>query len=388
MTTIAYVHHKNVLQASSTTRASQAGFRGMAQFMTDAVRGVFGNLHYIAPLRNIPSPSAGLRILSKNFGHGKYFDWAEPSLSRNYARQLRRKLASVNVDVVLASEFKHVAFLKCPQTLVAWQDACYAHMAESYPWGEGLCQRTIRDIERLDRQTLENADLIALPSEWAVQYARDKYPATAEKVVAIPWGANIHCDRTEEDINRIGEAKSTATCKLLFCGVEWARKGGDIALAITKRLNETGLPTELVVVGCSPPNEEDLPEYVTLKGFIDKNSRSGQAELNTLFSEAHFLVLLSKAENFGLVICEAGSFGLPSIGSKAGGITSAIREDINGKTFALDSPLEQYSEFISGLFADPEAYRKLTLSTYADYCSRLSWEAAAKELKANIERLK
>lgn len=386
MTTIAYVHHKDVLQANSTTKTSQAGFRGMAQFMTEAVRGVFGNLEYIAPLKNIPSVPAGLRVLTKNYGHGNYFDWAEPSLSKNYGRQLQRKLESIEVDVVLATEFKHVAYLDCAQTLVVWQDASYVQMTENYAWGEGLCQRTVRDLESLDRMTLENADIVAFPSEWAVEYARDRYPSASEKLVAIPWGANIDCDRTEADIARIREAKSTTTCKLLFCGVEWIRKGGDVALEIARRLNDTGLPTELIVVGCRPPSEIDLPEFVTVKGFIDKNDEAGQAALNALFSEAHFLMLLSKAENFGLVICEASSFGLPSIGSKVGGITSAIQDDINGKTFPSDAPLDQHCDYISGLFNDPEAYRTLAQSTYADYCARLSWEAAAKELKATIER--
>ncbi|GJD17235.1 hypothetical protein RIVM261_021910 [Rivularia sp. IAM M-261] len=44
-----------------------------------------------------------------------------------------------------------------------------------------------------------------------------------------------------DDIHTIIKAKKPIPCKLLFIGVDWVRKGGDIALEVVKELNENGL---------------------------------------------------------------------------------------------------------------------------------------------------
>jgi hypothetical protein len=62
----------------------------------------------------------------------------------------------------------------------------------------------------------------------------------------IPWGANFECNRTLDDIHTTIKAKSKRPCKLLFIGVDWVRKGGDIALRVVKELNENGLDSTAI----------------------------------------------------------------------------------------------------------------------------------------------
>lgn len=88
------------------------------------------------------------------------------------------------------------------------------------------------------------------------------------------------CNRTSDDIRTLIKAKKPSPCKLLFIGVDWVRKGGDTALQVVKQLNENGLETELIVVGCKPKVKEPLPGTVKVIEFIDKCKPQGIEQLN------------------------------------------------------------------------------------------------------------
>lgn len=49
-----------------------------------------------------------------------------------------------------------------------------------------------------------------------------------------------------------GACRPSNCCRLLFIGRDWRQKRGDIALEVSKRLNEDGLPSTLTVVGARP----------------------------------------------------------------------------------------------------------------------------------------
>ncbi len=109
-------------------------------------------------------------------------------------------------------------------------------------------------------------------------------------------------------------------------GVDWHRKGGDIAYAVAKRLNQIGLPTELTVVGCQPLINEPIPKFVKSLGFIKKSAPEGKERLNRLIIESHFLILPSLADCTPMVFPEANSLGVPCLSTKVGGIPSIIQE--------------------------------------------------------------
>ncbi len=67
------------------------------------------------------------------------------------------------------------------------------------------------------------------------------------------------------------DSKSRDICKLLFIGVDWERKGGDVALKVVELLNNMGVQTELHIVGCDP--EGSMPTFVVRHGFIPKKTR-------------------------------------------------------------------------------------------------------------------
>jgi len=88
-------------------------------------------------------------------------------------------------------------------------------------------------------------------------------------------------------------------------------------------LNNKGIERRLRVVGSRP--KCDLPGFVEVFGFINKDSESGEQKLIELFKSADFLVLSTRAEAARIVFSEASALGLPSVTYATGSATDHVR---------------------------------------------------------------
>ncbi len=240
----------------------------------------------------------------------------------------------------------------------------------------------------MEQSALNKCELVVLASEWAAQTAIDIYGINPSKVKVVPWGANVTCNRTIDDINNAIKARSTTSCKLLFIGVEWLRKGGDVALEIAKGLNRMGLKTQLQVVGCQPKINESELNFVSIKGFIDKSTSEGLNEFNRLMAESHFLILPTLADCSPHVLIEANSFGVPCLTTNTGGIPTIIKNDFNGKTFAVDANIADYCSYIVSKLENYSDYERLAVSSFNEYQDRLNWNISAQAVKQLLIELR
>lgn len=325
------------------------------------------------------------KFFYSGFFSKKYLREREPKLLRHYASQVEKALAKSDCDIVFSPGNAAVAYLKTDKPIVFWADATFAGLLDFYPSFSNLCDESIRKGNDIEQQALSNCRLVIFSSEWAARSAVGNYEIDQKKIRVLPFAANISCDRSEADIEKLVRQKNGNVCRLLFIGVDWIRKGGDIALEVARRLNARGIKTELHIVGCEPAMP--MPDFVIPHGFISKNTDEGRARLDALFSASHFLILPTRAECFGIVFAEASSFGLPSLASNVGGIPSAIREGKNGHMFALDTDPDEYCDCIASLMTAPEAYRALALSSFAEYTDRLNWTTVGKQLAAILRNL-
>lgn len=290
-------------------------------------------------------------------------------------------------QVVLGSFGDHLAFLETRLPLVVWTDGTFLRLRDFYPDYQNLCAATRRAGEWIDRTVLERCRLAVFASDWAAESALKDYGLNPDKVHVIPFGANVECSRTLADIEALIATRPESPCRLLFVGRIWERKGGDLALAVAQRLNDMGMRTELTLVGSSPPKATHLPAYVKPRGFISKSTPEGRAELDRLFGESHFLLLPTRAEAYGIVFCEAASFGLPSLATAVGGVPSIIREGLNGYTFPLSAGPEAYAHQIERLMRRYYEYRVLARNSYLEYQRRLNWPTAARRMRALLEKI-
>src|SRR5262249_22755864 len=129
------------------------------------------------------------------------------------------------------------------------------------------------------------------------------------------------------------------------------------------------------------------PAYVKCLGFISKHTLQGQQTLQTLLADSHFLFVPSRAEAYGIVFCEANAFGIPCLTTYVGGIGTVIKDNVNGMTFALNSPVSVYCDTILDLMHDRKRYEALALSSYHEYETRLNWKVATLQVKKLIENV-
>ncbi|MBW4664428.1 MAG: glycosyltransferase family 4 protein [Chroococcus sp. CMT-3BRIN-NPC107] len=384
---IAYLTSYDVLDSSKWPK-NQVGLCGAGYYLAKTLESQSTPLDYVGSLKQIkPSLKHKLKWhLNQKLFKKDYFYFLEPSVLEAYSAQVLPKLAKFNSNVVLCPENAiPLAYLECQQPIVLWTDAPLSASINFYPWLSNLTQETFNHLLAMEKLAFEKCQLLIFLSDWAAQTAIETYGINPAKVVVIPWGANIETNRNNEDIHNIVEAKNNKCCKLLFIGVDWFRKGGDIAFEIAKELNSRGIETELSVLGCEPEIEVPLPKYVKTLGFISKYTREGLNKINQLFTDSHFLVLPSRADFSPHVFCEANSFGLPCIGTQVGGIPTLIKHDFNGKTFSLRASISEYCNYIATLMNNYSDYKTLAYSSFNEYQSRLNWSVAGQTAKKIIE---
>jgi glycosyltransferase involved in cell wall biosynthesis len=316
----------------------------------------------------------------KYFGKN-YIKYTEPLILKDYARQIAKKMNGIKTDVVFSPGSDSIAYLECDRPIVFWADATIANLIDFYPAYSNLCKESLQNAHLIQKLSLDKSRLAIYSSEWAAQTAIDYYHADPEKVKVVPFGANVENNRNIDEIKALIASRPSDKCKLLFLGVDWDRKGGDVALKVAEEMNNLGLDTELTVVGCQPIVEGFLPSFVKSLGYISKSTIAGREEINQLITESHFLILPSRAECYGIVFCEANSFGVPCISRKVGGIPTIIKDDVNGKLFDLDSDPTEYCKYIFNVFANYTQYKELALSAFNEYESRLNWRVAGERVK-------
>ncbi|MCL2845003.1 MAG: glycosyltransferase family 4 protein [Chitinivibrionia bacterium] len=309
-------------------------------------------------------------------------------VAKFYAKQIENQLPS-DVDVVFSHDSIVLAYLKTDKLKVLYTDVAeFCGMLNYYPGYYNLSPQTIKIATKMEEATLNNCNLVLYSSEWAANGAKNNYKINdPNKIKVVPFGANIECGRTKNNIAEIIESKEKNKCNLLFIGVDWERKGGDIALETAKNLYEKGVSVRLDIIGIKDCPVE-LPNYVKNHGFVSKSTAAGKKKIDNLFEKAHFLILPTRAECFGVVFCEASSFGLPSLTTKTGGVASAVLDNKNGKLFERTDNGEKYAEYIQAMLADYENYKKLCFSSFEQYETRLNWKVAGERIFEYIEKLR
>jgi glycosyltransferase involved in cell wall biosynthesis len=311
----------------------------------------------------------------------------EPAIVRGFARQVERRLAEINPDIVLGPGSVPLSLVNCRQPIVYWADATFAGMLNYYQAYSNLSGGSVRSGLAMETEALGRCALAIFASDWAARTAIESYAVDPAKVKVVPFGANLAEAPSADDVERSIADRPLDRCTVLFVGVEWERKGGDVVLETARLLNKMGLPTELVIVGTSAPAGVTLPPFARVTGYIDKSTAAGCATLASLFASAHLLLMPSRAEAYGLAPAEANAFGVPALTSDTGGLSTVIREGHNGFALPVTAPADQYAQRIVELIRKPERYRALCRSARADYENRLNWTVAAREVRRLLDSL-
>jgi glycosyltransferase involved in cell wall biosynthesis len=369
---------------SSLDPRDKRAWSGTFYYTSQALQQHCGEVIYINPKEEQPSETKAfykkLRVFVKKkfaftnlFALGqKYFvSHYRISTAKRFVKSANLRLRELPLDVIVAAaSLTEVAFLETSIPIVLVEDATFASLQNYYPQYTNLPKRVVREMNALTEKAIKKSSLLIYSSTWAAQSAIEDYAAERNKVHVVPIGANIDRPPAKE---RVLGKKDASCCRLLFIGFDWQRKGGAIAFETLLKLEEMGIPTELVVCGCVPPSSYRHP-HMQIIPFLDKNDPAQNAEFEQLYLSSHFLLLPTRNECFGIVFCEANAFGLPVIATATGGTPEAVKDGENGYLLQPEARGDAYANIIAELFHDEQRYRTLVQSSRAAFEQRLNWD--------------
>lgn len=320
-----------------------------------------------------------LRKALRRLTFGKIDIYWWPPLARMGAARTIAALQRPDIDfafVVAASPI--AAELVRRQPIAYVSDATFALISDYNRWLRRLAPALKQSAHQLEADCLQGASATFLPSDWARTSAIQDHGGDPERIHVVPWGSNMTAENPTAPDDR-----SKETWRLLFVGIDWVRKGGDIALATIAEMRRRGHDVHLDIVGSAP---EDTPKLdgVTFHGFLDKRKPAEREKLYGLFRSSHAFFLPTKSEALGIVFAEAASYGLPTISYRTGGISAMVADGETGLLLEEGSSSHQFADAIIGLLGDWDTYLRMAKAAPLRSEQVLNWPAWARDVRRTL----
>lgn len=203
--------------------------------------------------------------------------------------------------------------------------------------------------------------------QWLAREMAEIYPERKDKFIAVGGGLNNEFEEVE--MNRRDN-------QILFVGVDFLRKGGDLVVEAFKRMNEKyDSDYKLIVAGV---NQQEGYTGDNIE-YLGKTSRK---DLSKLFKESTIFCMPSRFEAYGLVFLEAKSYGLPIVAMDQYEMSYFVEDGKNGYLIQNEN---------IDVLADA-LYKALNNQEMRDYCgenkdyfkSQYTWDNVACKIFENI----
>ena len=373
---------------------SMASFSGIPYFMAQSLRSAAGNLSYVrtAPIdltRMFAAPTAGRRQLEE------------------IGKAATHALREVRADVVVCQGSSMIPFLETDRPILLWHDSTWLSVLRM-PFDEFVYCHPL--LYEWDRRVIEKCDFVVFAADWVRDETLAYYQVDPEKIVVVPFGANIPDSRNGDREHSIDERLSLP-CELTFIGVDWARKGLPLAHSLLNRLNLAGLPTVLNVIGCSLDGQltdrtplidecgvhafvsEELTRLrirsdknVRVRGFLPKDRPDTYREFAETLARTSFLVHPASFECFGVALADANAFGVPVLAVDAFGPKTIVRPGVNGHLFSADDFVGKATAVVYRSFYEHETYAAEASGAVAEYRRRLNWPTSCQRVLELLAR--
>jgi glycosyltransferase involved in cell wall biosynthesis len=362
-----------------------AQWSGLGYNISKALENQGASIDYISTLNNKSLLYPKLKLRLYQLVGKKYLVDRDLVAARYNAAQAGSKIKA-DTDIIFSPGTLATALLKTNKPKVFYTDATFAGMINFYQAFTNLSQKSIANGNFLEQEALSSSALAIYSSDWAAQTAIDNYNVDPSKIKVVPFGANIDCALTLAEVKNLVAARSKKECNLLFMGVDWERKGAEIAIKVAGQLNESGLKAKLHLAGIRNV-PVSLPDFVVNYGFLSKSNKEDRDKIIKLLSLSHFLILPSKADCTPIVYAEANSYGLPVITTNVGGVATLIKPNVNGQYFSLTDAIQDYTRYIFEVFSDEQRYCQMCYDSFNEYKTRLNWTTAGKTIMKYLKEI-
>lgn len=347
----------------------QSSWSGTPRSMMAALGRWLGPVRTIGPLPRWPKriEQVGRAVLPQHVlpGHGVA---ASSIQGRSADRRLREQATGCDVVVAIAAS-TILPELRTELPVVYASDATVATMVDYYPRFTGLASHVVRRLHAQEAAAIGRADLLVYPTRWAADSAIRDYGADPDRIVVAPYGANMAMPDDPRTTPR-----ATSPFRLLLVGVDWFVKGVDVAVDAARLLRQRGVDVHLTVVGCTPPAPVTEPN-VEIIGFLDKADEDDAQRMESLYRNADAMLLPSRCECFGIVLCEAAGYGVPAVARATGGIPEVVVDGETGVLVPQDGDAVAWADAIERLASDLTFEQRLREGAAAASRDRLDWDA-------------
>lgn len=294
--------------------------------------------------------------------------------SKLASKKLDKLLLNKEYDLLIApASNQRFAYSNTTTPIICIIDATIKNLYGYYKEYSNLPKFNYEQALEIDRLAYNKAAFIYCASDWAADSVIKDFDISPSKVIVQPFGANLIHEPSPESLTWT----RTDTCRLLFLGVDWERKGGAIAVETLESLNARGFKASLMIIGCTPPEEVQKIPNVSFIPFLNKNKQDEEHQLIEIIHESDFLLLPTRAECAGIVFCEASAYGLPIVSTDTGGVSNYVCEGVNGFLLSKDKSGQAYADILVKVFSDQERYSKLRQTTRELFLEKLNWHVWA-----------
>jgi len=182
----------------------------------------------------------------------------------------------------------------------------------------------------IGKKTMQFSNLVIAASEFEANNIRNILGVSKEKVEVIPHGVNF------KDFKK--KKRNVDTMYLLSAGYLLKLKGVQYVIqSLYEIIYTMNTNAKLTIVGNGPYQNKlkklaiklEVDEFINWRGFIPRDELLNEFEKNDIF------FLLSESENYGIVVAEALTHGMPAIVAKKTALKEFIKEP---GCFGVDYP--------------------------------------------------
>lgn len=314
------------------------------------------------------------QMKSKMVGLSGYHTMYSHSIARakKSSKDLTKFLNGKHYDAIFVIDAACLAYVKTDIPIVYYSDGIASRMIDYY-W-KGLSERTKKEANQVQKLALNNSKLCIVTNKWAKAGAITDYGIPENKIKIVHTGANIET----EELLKIEHDE----INLLFCGVDWVRKGGEIAVETVRKLT-TMDPTRHYVLhmyGCNPPILIS-DDNIILYGFLNRDMPEQRKIFEELWGKADFFVSPLLADCAAASFCEASAYSVPSVTYDTGGIGDHIINDYNGYRLPEGSEPEKFAQVIIDWLSAPGKLEELKKNAHSLYKTDLNWNTAGTKIR-------
>lgn len=239
--------------------------------------------------------------------------WARAEYSRLTSRLARRRLAAAGpIDGVLQIGS---SFMMTTTVPTATYDDMTSVQHERYgsEWFTRQPRRVREAWFTRQRAVFTNATVCTVMSKWAGDSVVNDFGIAPSKVSVVGVGVNYPFANTP--------ARDWSTPRFLVVAQDWRRKNVPQTVEAFAVVRRDSPDATLDIVGPYPGPARD---GVVLHGRLNPANAEAREAMTRLYARATCFVMPSKVEPFGIAYADAGSAGVPSIGTTVGGAAELI----------------------------------------------------------------